>query len=149
MQLGRAVVRWLLTLFIAGVAVQFFLAGLGVFRVDHVATKTGTTLTTDRFDHFFDPHIFLGTLLAIIAILVFVAALIARVGRPRIFAMLALPVLVILQFVFAGTGPAWFRAFHVLNAFVIAGLAGTQTGIAWREARTGGAEPAEPQAQAG
>jgi hypothetical protein len=138
-----------LTIFIAGVAVQFFLAGLGVFRVDHVATKDGTTLTSKRFDHFFDPHMALGNLLFIVAILVFVAALLARVGRPRIFAMLALPILVLLQFVFAGGGPAWFRAFHVLNAFVIAGLAGTQTGIYWREARTGAQEPAEPHAQSG
>jgi ABC-type uncharacterized transport system permease subunit len=143
----RALHRWLLTLFILGVAVQFFLAGLGVFRVDHVATKTGTTLTENRFDHFFDPHMALGNLLFIVAVLVFVAALLARVGRARVLTMLALPLLVLLQFVFAGGGPAWFRAFHVLNAFVIAGLAGTQTGIYWREARAGAGAPAEPQTQ--
>jgi ABC-type uncharacterized transport system permease subunit len=147
MQRRGVVHRWLLTLFIIGVAVQFFLAGLGVFRVEHVATKRGTTLTSTEFDHFFDPHLALGDLLFILAVLVFVAALIARVGRPRIFAMLALPILVALQFVFAGTGPAWFRALHVLNAFVIAGLAGTWTGIYWREARAGGAEPAQPHVQ--
>jgi hypothetical protein len=142
-----AVLRWLLTIFIVGIAVQFFLAGLGVFRVQHIATKTGTTLTDDRFEHFFDPHIVLGNVLFIVAALVFVAALIARVGRPRIFLLLALPILVLLQSLFAGTGPSWFRALHVLNAFVIAGLAGTLTGIAWREARTGAQEPAEPHAQ--
>jgi ABC-type uncharacterized transport system permease subunit len=147
MQRRGVVHRWLLTLFTIGVAVQFFLAGLGVFRVEHVATKSGTTLTSTEFDHFFDPHLALGDLLFILAVLVFVAALIARVGRPRIFAMLALPILVALQFVFAGTGPAWFRALHVLNAFVIAGLAGTWTGIYWREARAGGAEPAQPHVQ--
>jgi ABC-type uncharacterized transport system permease subunit len=132
---GAAAHRWLLTLFIAGVAAQFFLAGLGVFRVEHVATESGTTLTSKRFDNFFDPHLVWGDVLFLIAILVFVAALVARVGRPRIFMNLALPVLVLLQFVFAGGGPAWFRALHVLNAFVIAGLAGTQTGLAWRAYR--------------
>ena len=147
MRRGGAVHRWLLTLFIVGVAVQFFLAGLGVFRVEHVATKTGTNLTEDRFDHFFDPHAALGNVLFIVAVLVFLAALIARVGRPRIFAMLALPVLVFLQFIFAGGGPAWFRAFHVLNAFLIAGLAGAHTGMAWREARAGSEAMPEPHGQ--
>src|SRR5262252_11158381 len=113
MRRSGAVLRWLLTIFIVGVAVQFFLAGLGVFRVDHAAEQTGA-LTSDQFDHFFDPHMALGNLLFIIGVLVFVAGLIARVGRPRIFALLALPLLVALQFVFAGTGPPWFRAFHVL-----------------------------------
>jgi hypothetical protein len=131
--------RWLLTIFLVGVAVQFFLAGLGVFRVDHVATKTGTTLTEKRFDHFFDPHVALGNVLFIVGVLVLVAALIGRLGRRRVLPSLALPVLVFLQFIFAGGGPAWFRAFHVLNAFVIAGIAGSQTGLVWAERRTGSA----------
>jgi ABC-type uncharacterized transport system permease subunit len=135
MRWAGAAHRWLLTIFIVGVAVQFFLAGLGVFRVDHVATKTGTTLTEDRFDHFFDPHMALGNVLFVVALLVFIAALLARLGRTRVLTMLVLPVLVLLQFVFAGGGPAWFQALHVLNAFAIAGLAGTQTGIYWREYR--------------
>ncbi|MFL5958985.1 MAG: DUF6220 domain-containing protein [Gaiellaceae bacterium] len=139
MRWAGAAHRWLLTVFIVGVAVQFFLAGLGVFRVDHVATKTGTALTEDRFDNFFDPHVALGNILFLVAILVFLAALLARVGRPRIFAMLALPVLVFLQSIFANTGPSWFRALHVLNAFVIAGLAGAQTGLAWQEKRAASA----------
>ena len=40
---------------------------------------------------------------------------------------------------FAGGGPAWFQAFHVLNAFVIAGIAGSQTGLLWAERRTASA----------
>src|SRR5262252_8397102 len=121
MRRSGAVHRWLLTIFIIGVAVQFFLAGLGVFKTQHASDQGA--VDDKQFGDFFDPHATLGSLLFIIAVLVFVAALIARIGRPRIFAMLALPLLVALQFVFAGTGPPWFRAFHVLNAFVIAGLA--------------------------
>ena len=133
MRRSGAVLRWLLTIFIVGVAAQFFLAGLGVFRVQH-ASDHGT-VGDKQFGDFFDPHVVLGNVLFIVAVLVFVAGLIARVGRPRIFALLALPILVLLQSVFANTGPPWFRALHVLNAFVIAGLAGTQTGMAWRAHR--------------
>jgi hypothetical protein len=146
-RLAGAVHRWLLTIFIVGVAVQFFLAGLGVFKAQRATD--GGTVDDKSFGDFFDPHRQLGGVLSIVAVLVFVAALIARVGRPRIFIMLALPILVELQFVFASNGPSWFRALHVLNAFVIAGVAGTQTGIYWREARAGAQEPAEPHAQSG
>jgi hypothetical protein len=125
--------RWLLTVFIVGVAVQFFLAGLGVFRTQH-HTEHGT-VGDSQFSDYFDPHRTLGNILFIVAVLVFLAALVARVGRAGVLTMLALPVLVFLQSVFANSGPSWFRALHVLNAFVIAGLAGSQTGVYWREHR--------------
>jgi hypothetical protein len=128
-----AVHRWLLTIFIVGVAVQFFLAGLGVFKTQR-QTEHGT-VGDSQFSDYFDPHRTLGNILFIVGVLVFLAALLARLGRSRVLIMLALPVLVFLQSVFAGGGPSWFRALHVLNAFVIAGLAGSQTGIYWREHR--------------
>jgi hypothetical protein len=144
---ARAVHRWLLTLFIIGVAVQFFLAGLGVFKTQH-ATDRGT-VGDSQFASYFDPHRALGNVLLGVGILVFLAALVARLGRTRALVMLVLPVLVFLQSVFANSGPSWFRALHVLNAFVIAGVAGSQTGIYWREARAGAQEPPEPHAQSG
>jgi hypothetical protein len=131
---ARTFHRYLLTLFIVGVAVQFFLAGLGAFRTQR-ATDRGT-VGDRQFGDFFDPHRALGNVLLIVAALVFLAALAGRLGRTRVLTMLALPILVELQFVFANNGPAWFRALHVLNAFVIAGFAGTQTAIYWREYRT-------------
>jgi hypothetical protein len=137
MRWAGALHRWLLTIFIVGVAVQFFLAGLGAFKTQH-ATDAGT-VGDSQFADFFDPHRQLGDILGAVAIAVFLAALLARVGRPRIFAMLALPILVELQFVFANNGPSWFRAIHVLNAFVIAGLAGSQTGLVWRDHRAAAA----------
>ncbi|MGH3007993.1 MAG: DUF6220 domain-containing protein [Gaiellaceae bacterium] len=131
------VFRWLLTVFIVGVAVQFFLAGLGVFKTQR---ETDHGLVNDsRFASYFDPHRTLGNVLLIVGVLVFVAALVAKVGAPRIYLMLALPILVALQSVFANTGPSWFRAIHVLNAFVIAGLAGSQTGLVWQEHRAASA----------
>jgi hypothetical protein len=129
---ARAAHRYLLTLFIVGVAVQFFLAGLGVFRVQKGATDS-------RFESVFGPHRTLGNVLFIIGLLVLLAAIVARLGRVPVLAMLALPILVFLQSVFANNGPSWFRALHVLNAFVIAGYAGTMTGRYWAEYRTGSA----------
>jgi len=121
---ARSAHRYLLSLFVVGVAVQFFLAGLGVFRVQGGASHS-------RFEDVFSPHRTLGNVLFILALLVLAAALVARLGRPAVLAMLVLPILVFLQSVFANDGPSWFRALHVLNAFVIAGYAGTMTGRYW------------------
>jgi Family of unknown function (DUF6220) len=126
-----ATFRYLLTIFLAGVAVQFFLAGLGAFRTQH-ASDHGT-VGDKQFGDFFHPHVVLGNVLLVVAVLVFLAALIGRRGRRWVLPALSLPILVELQFVFANNGPTWFRALHVLNAFVIAGIAGSQTGLAWRE----------------
>jgi Family of unknown function (DUF6220) len=128
---ARVAFRYLLTIFLVGVAVQFFLAGLGAFRTQHGAEHG--SVDDSQFAHFFHPHVVLGNILLLVGIVVFLAALVGRMGRRWVLPALALPVLVFLQSVFANNGPSWFRALHVLNAFVIAGLAGSQTGLAWRD----------------
>ena len=120
--------RILLSLFTLGVVVQFFLAGLGVFHVQSGATDS-------RFGHVFGPHRTLGNVLLILALGVLVAAIAARLSRPRLLLSLVLPLLVFLQFVFANNGPTWFRALHPVNAVVILALAGSFTGRLWRERR--------------
>jgi hypothetical protein len=125
---AAAAYRYLLSLFTLGVVVQFFLAGLGVFRVNHGASDS-------RFDHVFSPHRTLGNILFIVALLVLVAALIARMGRTRILITLLLPILVFLQSVLANDGPSWVRALHPVNAVLILALAGSYTGRLWREYR--------------
>lgn len=67
--------------------------------------------------------------------IVFLAAVIGKMGRRWIVPALALAILVELQSVFANAGSSWFRALCLLNAFVIAGLAGSQTGLIWQEHR--------------
>jgi hypothetical protein len=128
----RTVHRVLLSVFTLGVIVQFFLAGLGVFRVDHGASDA-------RFDHVFSPHRTLGNVLFLIALLVLLAALLARLGRTRVLLSLVLPLLVYLQFVFANNGPSWFRALHPVNAVLVLALAGSFTGRLWREHRAASA----------
>lgn len=129
----RAVHRWLLTLLLVAVAVQFFLAGLGAFKAQH-GTERGT-IGDSQFADYFSPHRGFANVLAIIAVLVLLAALVGRMGRRWILVSLSLPILIELQYLFASNGPSWFRAIHVVNAFVIAGITGAHTVIAWREAK--------------
>jgi len=128
----RNIHRYVLSIFTLGVIVQFFLAGLGIFKVTEGASGK-------RFDHVFAPHRALGNVLFVVAVVVLLAALVARLQRSRILLSLALPVLVFLQSVFANNGPSWFRAIHPVNAALILALAGSFTGMLWREYRAGSA----------
>jgi uncharacterized protein DUF6220 len=124
--------RYLLSIFMLGVVVQFFLAGLGVFKVTGGASE-------QRFDDVFAPHRALGNVLFVVAIVVLLAAVVARLPRARVAVSAALVVLVFLQSVFADNGPAWFRAVHPVNAALILALGGSFTGMLWREYRAGSA----------
>jgi uncharacterized protein DUF6220 len=128
----RNIHRYLLSIFTLGVIVQFFLAGLGVFKVTEGASG-------NRFDHVFAPHRALGNTLFVVAVVVLVVAVAARLSRPRLVLSVALPVLVFLQSVLANNGPSWFRAIHPVNAVLILALAGSFTGTLWREYRTASA----------
>lgn len=121
--------RVVLSVFTLGVIIEFFLAGLGVFRVQHGASDA-------RFDHVFGPHRALGNVLFIIALLVLVAAIVARLGRVRVLISLLLPLLVFVQSILANNGPSWVRALHPVVAVLVLGLAGSFTGRLWREHRT-------------
>jgi hypothetical protein len=137
MQHVRTAHRWLLTLFLAAVVVQFFLAGLGAFKVQQ-ASDHGT-VDDKQFADYFSPHRANVTVLSILALLLVITALVGRMGRRWIGVSLLLLILVELQFLFANNGPTWFRALHVVNAFVIAGVAGRFTGVAWSESRSNSA----------
>lgn len=141
-QAGTAAYRYLLALFFAGVVVQFFLAGLGVFRTQHDAA-VGTAVGDSRFEDSFSAHVTLGHVLLIVGALVFLAALVARLGRSRVLGALLLALLVELQSVFANVGPSAFRALHPVNAILIFAIAAVLTHRAWRH-RTAGATNAAP-----
>jgi hypothetical protein len=70
----------LIWLFLAALVVQTFLAGLGLFGGGDM-----------------EPHIFVGWLLHLPVALVLVAALVARVGRPTIWWVLALFLMGVMQ----------------------------------------------------
>lgn len=108
--------RLLVDLFLVGVAAQFFLAGLAVFRAKAHGTQRFADSST------FDPHRTLGNALVFVAVvIVIVAVLAARQMRQSA----ALFVLMILQSAWTAVGssaPA-IAALHVVGAFVIAILA--------------------------
>ncbi len=134
--------RIVMAIFAVGVVVQFFLAGLGAFRTQHDATKSGTLLTEDRFDNHFDPHIALGDLLLLVGLLAFVIALLARLDRRVALLTLLLPVLVFVQSVLANAGPSGFRALHPVNGLIILGVSGQLAHRAWRTGRAPAGETA-------
>jgi len=128
----RVVYRFLAALFLAGVVLEFFLAGLGVFRTQLDATAAGTTLTKTMFDHSFEPHLMLGDILFGVSLLLLVAALLARIGRRGVLTALGLLVLLALQATFAFAGPAGVRALHPVLALLVLGTAASITFRAFR-----------------
>jgi hypothetical protein len=124
--------RILITLFTAGVVVQFFLAGLGIFD----AIPEGDEQTTATFwEDKIDPHAALGHLLFIPgAILLLIVILIAWPGPRAIGATFGLAVLMLIQIILGGVGedtPA-LGALHPVNAVLILSLALFLTWRAWR-----------------
>src|SRR4051794_28552813 len=113
------VFAYLVALLVLGVIVQFFLAGLGVFGIaGHQDIDKVKAL---------DPHRAVGHILAAISLLMFIAALIARTGKAKIWVSLALVVLIeVVQVALAsgGTDHHWLGGLHALNGVVILGLAG-------------------------
>lgn len=97
-------------LFVLGVAIQFFLAGLGMPELG------GESFEAHRQWGFITLHI--------IPILMFVAALGGRMGRKYIGWTLVLFVLVLFQPLWVGEGfdPRWLTPLHVLIALLIFAL---------------------------
>jgi hypothetical protein len=108
MDLARKIFVGLAWLFVLAVAIQFLLAGLGVLG--------GESLEPHRQWGFIVLHL--------IPILMFLAAIVGRMGRTVIGLTLALFLLVFLQplFVDPELGPRWLRSLHVLNALFIFAL---------------------------
>jgi len=100
--------QWVARIFLAGVLLEFYLAGAAIF---------GAGLS-------FGPHRMLGSGLAILVLLLFVLALVGRLGRKLIGFSLLLVVLTIVQVALPslrGTVP-WLAALHPVNALALMGI---------------------------
>lgn len=108
MDVARKFFFGLAWLFVLAVAVQFVLAGLGVLG--------GETMEAHRQWGFVVLHL--------IPILMLIAAIVGRMGRPFIALTIVLFLLVFVQPLFADAqlDPRWLRSLHVLNALFIFGL---------------------------
>ena len=103
---ARVLFYGLTVLFLLGVVVQFFLAGLYVFG--------GTSIETHRV---------LGLILALAALILIILALVARLPRKTVLLTVLLLGLSILQSVLANIDINEVEALHPVNALVIAFVA--------------------------
>jgi putative copper export protein len=142
----RLIYRLLMTVITVAVIVQIGAAGYGAFHAANGLKDKGDTFKHEQWDHGWSFHGGFGWLIVYAILLALVLALLARVGRPRIWWQLGLAVAGVLQVVFAlaGEDHAWVGIFHPLNALVIAAVAGQITGREWRAA-SASAQPAPAQ----
>jgi len=115
-RLGAAqVLRYGGMLFLAGVLVQFYLAGRGIFAA------TGPVHSADSLD----AHRVLGNVLAGLAVVLLIAAAVAHPTRRMVAAAIVLFVLTGLEGVLAGAGtdsPSLAGGLHVVVALLVFGL---------------------------
>jgi len=113
------VFAYLAALLVLGIVVQFFLAGLGAFGIaGHKDLEDATSL---------DPHRALGHILAGVAILMFIAALVARTSKAKIWVSILIALLTeLVQTALASGGEDhhWVGGLHALDGLIILGLAG-------------------------
>ena len=124
---ARVGYRWLLLVFLVAVAVQIFLAGLGVFSFGNGDRAGG--------DHAFSAHQGLGFAIGGAAILILVLAIMARAGKLAVWLAVALVVQTdLLQSLLDGLGgdSAVFGGLHALDGLLIAVSAGVQYALARR-----------------
>ena len=111
--------RWLLLVFLLAVAVQIFLAGLGVFSFGDGDAAGGSSA--------FDAHRTLGFTLAGAAVVILILALIARPGvLPMSLAGVLVVQTCVLQSLLDGLADntAVYGGLHALDGFLILGIAG-------------------------
>ncbi len=113
----RQVYRYLGFLFVALVAAQFFLAGLGTFGLDSSVADSDS----------FGAHQLLGMIINAVALVMMIVVLLARLGRAHIWAAAVLLVLTTGTGFLAGAGAddpnRVLGAFHALLGAVILGVA--------------------------
>jgi Family of unknown function (DUF6220) len=105
-------------LFVVGIFVQIYLAGVGVFG-DH-SHKVADANS-------FDPHRAVGEILGLIAVVMLILSLIARRSRDVIIGSLLLAILVeVAQHGLAAAGDdhKWVGGLHALDGLIILGVGG-------------------------
>lgn len=109
-----AAYRVLAALFVVGVVVQFFLAGVGAFGALH--EKAGDA---------FGPHAANGSLLSVLSLLMLVVVAVARPGRGLARLSVWLVAAMVVQNLLASVGDnhRWVGALHPVNGLVVTALA--------------------------
>ena len=138
-----AIYRYWATILWLAVIAQIAGAAYGAFYTaqklgDQSGPDESRMISEKTFDHGFGFHTGFGYLIFLGAVILFLLALAARLGKRRILLSLAVPLDVALQIVLAwiSEGVHGVGILHGINALVIFGLTGYLTGQAWRESRT-------------
>ena len=128
----RTIFRYYAALYFIAVVVQIFFAGVGAFGV--VGAAEDGVVDTDKVDDEFGPHGALGFFLGPGALLLFLLALAARLGRTRVLLSLLMVGLWLLQEILAGAGEdsKVVGGLHPVNGLAILALAGYLAWGAWR-----------------
>jgi hypothetical protein len=142
MKVLATVYRYWLTLLTVAVIAQIAAAAYGAFyTADKLNSQKGPDehrlISEKAFDHGFGFHIAFGYIIFLASIVLLLLALAARLGKRRILLALAVPVAVAVQIVLAWASESHHAIgiLHGLNALVVLGLVGSQTGAEWRAQR--------------
>ena len=124
----------LVALIAVACVVQIFLAGRGAFGI-HGAAKLDDQKS-------FDPHRALGEIIGLLAVLAFLAALVAWRNKRLIGITFALAVMAeVLQHLFALPKHPWVAGLHALDGVSILALSAWLAHQAWRGTTAGGRAP--------
>jgi hypothetical protein len=113
------------TVTMALIALQFVLAGYGIFERQYHKADDG----------WFEPHQAVGYLTILATIAVLVVAAVTHRGRSVVARAAVVVVLAVLQPLFAGLGTdtnPWWGVLHALDAVIIAGITGSLIGTGVR-----------------
>lgn len=123
--------RVLVALIAAACVVQIFLAGRGAFGIH------GSAKLDDQKS--FDPHRALGEIIGLLAVLAFLAALVAWRNKRLIGITFALAVMAeVLQHLFALPKHPWVAGLHALDGVAILALSAWLAHEAWRGSSAAG-----------
>jgi hypothetical protein len=112
--------KYLTSVLFVAVVVQMALAGYGVFYVLHKANHDGS-VSKQAFEHGFNAHAIVGTVLLVVMLLLVIVAAAGRLGPAALKFTIALLVAGILQMAFAALGRSVpvLGFLHVVNALAI------------------------------
>ena len=136
MQALRTLYRYGTVILAAMVVVQIGAAGFGAFNVSEHISDTHP-VTNKTFDDGFSFHSGFGYAVFIAALVLFLLALAARMGRRQVMQVFGLPLMVAVQIALARAAESshWVGPFHALLAFAILGLSAQLVYEAWRRVR--------------
>jgi hypothetical protein len=124
----RSIWASLIWIFIILVPVQFYLAGHGAMEGAHAADKASDTPPVfSVMPTAWDPHIAVGTIMALIVLLSLIIALAARLPRNLLWFNFWFFIVMLIQYILpffndsASTRP--IAALHVVNALIVTGMA--------------------------